>query len=351
MSAVAPAQALRLGAFVLGGLALLVLAIVSLVGGHLLAPTEPAVLRFQGSVYGLQPGAPVVLRGVRVGSVRSIGLQTDAQGRAFEIPVRVQIDRSQIRLADGQPGPGVAALVAQGLVARLSQQSLLTGLLYVDLDLRPGAARPPAPAGAAGAAGLPEIPTEPSAWQTLQAQLQGLDLGQLVRDVSATAAAARTLLADPQLRQTVQQLAQASHALQQLLALAQQRAGPLDRQLQATLADVRTASQRLAGALERTGAAADRVGGAAERVGAAAGRVEASLAPDAPLPGAVLGAAEALGRGAQALQQLGQQAAPPAQTLQQTLQEVGRAARALTELAELLERQPDALLRGRRAAP
>lgn len=348
MSAVAPAQALRLGAFVLGGLALLVLAIVSLVGGHLLAPTEPAVLRFQGSVYGLQPGAPVVLRGVRVGSVRSIGLQTDAQGRAFEIPVRVQIDRSQIRLADGQPGPGVAALVAQGLVARLSQQSLLTGLLYVDLDLRPGAARPPA---AAGVAGLPEIPTEPSTWQTLQAQLQGLDLGQLVRDVSATAAAARTLLADPQLRQTVQQLAQASHALQQLLALAQQRAGPLDRQLQATLADVRTASQRLAGALERTGAAADRVGGAAERVGAAAGRVEASLAPDAPLPGAVLRAAEALGRGAQALQQLGQEAAPPAQTLQQTLQEVGRAARALTELAELLERQPDALLRGRSAAP
>ena len=43
--------------------------IIALAGNSLFTRKEKAVMFFRGSVYGLQVGAPVVFRGVRVGSV------------------------------------------------------------------------------------------------------------------------------------------------------------------------------------------------------------------------------------------------------------------------------------------
>ena len=59
---------------------LLIAAVVVVFGGRLFAATEQAVMYFRGSVYGLQAGSPVVFRGVRLGSVRSVGV-VFAQGR------------------------------------------------------------------------------------------------------------------------------------------------------------------------------------------------------------------------------------------------------------------------------
>ncbi|MCK7494327.1 MAG: hypothetical protein MZW92_26435 [Comamonadaceae bacterium] len=60
----------------------------------------------------------------------------------FSIPVVVELERSAIRGLDGRSAAnqqelGLPALVERGLRAKLSMQSLLTGQLYVDLDLRP----------------------------------------------------------------------------------------------------------------------------------------------------------------------------------------------------------------------
>jgi paraquat-inducible protein B len=68
----------------------------------------------------------------------------------------------------------VADLVAQGLTAQLSMQSLLTGLLYVDLDLRPAGVvtATPRPRTGRRRRGLPEIPTVANTIQALQKQLQ-----------------------------------------------------------------------------------------------------------------------------------------------------------------------------------
>ncbi|HSM22395.1 MAG TPA: MlaD family protein, partial [Rubrivivax sp.] len=160
-----------MGLFTLAGLALLALAVV-VVGGRWLAASERAVMRFENSVFGLQVGAPVVFRGVRLGQVSAIGLVPTAAD-AVAIPVTAEFDRARLRdlLGAGADPPEstVAALVARGLVARLAMQSLLTGQLYVDLDL--DSARAAAPAGAASvparqhetvAAGLPVIPTTPT---------------------------------------------------------------------------------------------------------------------------------------------------------------------------------------------
>ena len=73
----------------------------------------------------------------------------------------------------------------------------------------------------------------------------------------------------------------------------------------------------------------------------------ALAAADSPLVQRVQQTADELARTASALRSQVSDDAPTLQNLNQTLRDVARAARATRELADLLERQPDALLRGR----
>lgn len=173
-----------IGAFVVGALVLVVGAVIALGGGGLFKPREPVVMYFRGSIFGLQVGAPVVFRGVRLGSVTDIGLAYDKGTGAFYIPVTAQLERRVIRdLAGADSGIGstltIAELVRDGLRAQLSMQSLLTGLLYVDLDFEPGKPAQlisPDPS-------IAEVPTVATAIQQLRTQFEQLDLGKLADDV------------------------------------------------------------------------------------------------------------------------------------------------------------------------
>ena len=339
----------RVGALALGGIVLLGLAIAA-VGGQWFTPRDRAVMRFERSVYGLNVGAPVVLRGVRVGQVTAVGL-APAVGGGLAMPVTATFDRAMLRdlLGADAPadGPALPVLVQRGLVARLSTQSLLTGLLYVDLDLVPGRA-----VAVATPAGTPlAIPTEATRLQTLQAQLEGLDLAQIGRDLAAVAGSARQLLGGPEARQLLQRSADAAAQLQQLAQALQQQLPPLARSAEATLADTRRTLAQLAPAVAH---ATGQVGTAAQQVSAAASQAQAlaqGLSQAAPPALAeVQRAAAALGQAADTLREAAADDSALRLNADRALQDVARAARALRELGELLERQPDALLRGR-AAP
>jgi paraquat-inducible protein B len=349
-------NALRIGLFAIGGLALLVAAIVAVFGSGLLSRTEQAVMYFSGSVHGLQVGSPVVFRGVRLGRVVALGVVHDATTGVFSVPVRAEIDRSLIHDPMGQPaashsGLSLAQLVARGLRAQLANQSLLTGQMFIDLDLPQNGSAPALLPAATAAAAVPraadgavQIPTQPSSLQGLMAQLQGVDLRGMVAEISAAAASARQLTASPQLLKAVDELAAAARSLQTLGQSLDKRVGPLADAAQATLGDTR----RAVGA---AGVVVDKVGGAAERVGAAAGRVDGLLAADSPLLTQVQRTADELARSSSALRQATAEDGPAAQNLERTLQDVSRASRAVRDLADMLERQPEALLRGRANAP
>jgi paraquat-inducible protein B len=150
MAAARPAV---VGGFVLGGLALAVAAVLFFGGTRLFAPTTRAVVFFEGSVAGLDLGAPVTFRGVRVGSVQHVALYLTFDGRA-RIPVTVELLPDQVILEgeDVRLGTGLERFVAAGLRAQLVQQSFVTGLLGIDLDFRPGT---PARTVAADTGGLP----------------------------------------------------------------------------------------------------------------------------------------------------------------------------------------------------
>lgn len=335
-------SATLIGLFVVVGLGLVAAGVLVATGGRLFSPKEQAVMYFQGSIYGLQVGAPVVFRGVRLGSVSAIGLVHESTTDQFTIPVRAEFDRDGITTvnADGSREKNaltLQALVARGLSAQLSMQSLLTGQQYIDLDLRPGKTgvlhRPPG-------SSVIEIPTTATTIQNLKAQLEGLDVRALADDVSGTARAVRDLVAGPALRDSVANLRQLTADLRVVSQTLAKRADPMARDAQATLHDTRAA-------LARLGQAADGVRDSAQRLGGTADKVGALADPQAPLVQAVQRTADELARAAAGLRSQTASDAPLMQDLDRTLQDVSRASRSVRELADLLERQPDALLRGR----
>jgi paraquat-inducible protein B len=341
-----------IGAFVVGGLALLIATVIVAGGGRFFTRKEYAVMHFSGSIYGLQVGAPVVFRGVRLGSVTSIGLVYDKAADRFSIPVLAELEPHIIRgMGDrrsdeeAERGETLQALVKRGLRAQLSLQSLLTGQLYVDLDLRPE--KPGQLRGGTYRSAI-EIPTTPTAIQALRGQLEGLDLRKLLDDVSAIAGSARSVLAGPQLKQALDNVVQITEQVQQLSERLNRRIDPLADAATATLGDSRRAIERVTGVLDKAGSAADKVSGAADRVGRAAERAGTMLAPEAPLVRDVQRAAAELAATAAALRQHTADDSGLMHNADRTLQDLSRAARAVRELADMLERHPEALLRGRR---
>ena len=354
-------QATRIGLFALGGLALLVAAVVVVFGGRFFTGSEQAVMQFRGSVYGLQVGSPVVFRGVRLGAVRSVGV-VYAQGR-FDVPVVVDLDAEVIHSAGGAsanttaattttttttatdtdtPGLSLAALVQQGLTGQLATHSLLTGQLYIDLDLRP--VGPVAVVVSRDAQGRLLIPTTLTRFQSLQDQLDSVDLSRMTDDLSATLVAARKLIAGPELQLTLSELAQTATSLKRLSATLDQRLPRLATSAQGTLQEASQASARL-------GTAADKLGSAADRVGGAAARAENLLAADSRVVLGVQQAADELSRAAAALRAAASDESATVQGVQRAMADLSRAARAVRELADTIEQQPQSLIRGKAAPP
>lgn len=331
-----------IGSFVVAGIALIATAIIALAGNSYFTRKERTVMHFSGSVYGLQVGAPVVFRGVRVGSVESIEVFYDRATDSFSIPVVAALDSDAVsgldgKRSDGDVGLALPALVERGLSAQLSMQSLLTGLLYVDLDLRPqrvGSLR-------GTYRGATEIPTTATAIQNLRDQFDGMDFRRVAEDISAIAASARAVVSGPQLKQALDDLAEITASFKRMSSRLDQRLDPLADELQRSLVSTRVA-------MDATGKAAKSVDSTAVGLGRTSERVSDLLAPEAPLVVNLQRAADEVARTATALRETTSSDSTLMLGADRALDDLSRAARALRDLAEALEQQPDALLRGRK---
>jgi paraquat-inducible protein B len=214
-------RALLVGSFIVGALALGVVAILSLGGMSLLAHKLRVVAVFNESIGGLEVGAPVTFRGARIGRVGGLRLHIDVQHQASWIPVYLDLDLDRISWAEGSVGgkrADLEAAVNAGLRAQLVSQGLVSGETSVNLDYRPDTA--------VRLAGRPEdvfeIPTVPSDLQDLKDQLLKLDLPKI-------GLKAQAVLTDVQL------------VTEEVRA----RIGPLTDGLQTTLATTTEAVHRL----------------------------------------------------------------------------------------------------------
>jgi paraquat-inducible protein B len=148
-----------IGIFVVGALVLLMIAIVVFGSGELFKKTNKFVLYFDGSVKGLAIGAPVMFRGVSIGTVKDISLIYDSKAGTITLPVIVEIEQGRIK---GTPSfgdlGGDKRMIALGLRGNLEVQSFLTGQLMISFDFYPDK-----PAKLRGIVNqYPELPTLPT---------------------------------------------------------------------------------------------------------------------------------------------------------------------------------------------
>jgi len=185
------------GSFVLGGIVLAVTVIAMVGSGSFFRHKQRLIAYFDGSVNGLDVGAPVKFRGVPIGRVTGVRLRLPAQPvDDRRIPVVVEID--QDRLIELGESKAVVSdekvaehLVAQGLRAQLELESFITGVLFVGLEMAPGS---PANFVLPRGSGYTEIPTLPTTLEEAQAkvnnvlnQLANLDVDGIGRSVIAAA--------------------------------------------------------------------------------------------------------------------------------------------------------------------
>lgn len=239
---------------------MLVALVLVLGSGKWFAHRERFVCFFTGSLNGLNVGAPVKFRGVKIGSVASILVNlpgrtprnqiTAERAQKLRLPVTIELDQNQMMAlgarGDLTAGTGLQQLIEAGLRARLATESLLTGLLYVELNFFPGT--PATLILSSGDKEYREIPTLPTQFEQLQedamrglGKLDQIDFPALVSSLTEAAQSARDFVSSPELRAAVVALGDAagslratSAATRQTLAKLGEDMGPLVRSLRKT---------------------------------------------------------------------------------------------------------------------
>jgi paraquat-inducible protein B len=171
------ANPVSVGLFVILGFALAVIGVLLFSSRSALHPRVKEILYFDSSLKGLEPGAPVKFRGVTIGSVLEVLVRHNQSSNDFSMPVIISIDK---KLAQSKSDEllqiGFRArldqLIEHGFRGRLDAESLVTGILYISLDIVPNA---PPPVFHQLTSQYLEIPTLPSDIQQLLSNLAHID--------------------------------------------------------------------------------------------------------------------------------------------------------------------------------
>ena len=93
----------RIGVFVVGAIALAVAAVIVFGSGRFFTEKETYISFFEGSVFGLNQGASVVCRGVKIGSVTDIKLLSEPEGMKIYIAVLYEIEPNKFHRRGPKP--------------------------------------------------------------------------------------------------------------------------------------------------------------------------------------------------------------------------------------------------------
>lgn len=241
-----------IGAFVIGAITLVVVAVIFLGGGKIFRERQTFVTYFEGSIQGLRVGANVNFRGVRIGQVRKVYVRFDESMLEFDLPVIIELEAGAIRTVAGgsitssESGERITALIERGLRAQLEMESFVTGQLLIDLDFHPGTT----PVFRDPKSAYQEIPTIPSDiqlalenMQEIVAKLKDLPVEEVLKNLTAAINGIEKLVNSPELANTlkgIDQLVNASET-QNLSSTLQKTMEKLD----STASEVKTLVQNI----------------------------------------------------------------------------------------------------------
>lgn len=328
-----PIKPLAIGGFLSGALVLLVVGVLLFGGDNLFKEKNSYVIFFDSALNGLNVGAPVKLQGVQIGNVKEISLEIDTvTGKIFK-PVVIEIDPQLLRDFSGgeqhishtqqQMMEDTQRLIDAGLKARLETQSLLTGLLYVDLNFYPEKSGRMNHKNYRDLMELPSVPTTVdeirNTADAILNKAKELPLEQMVKDMSETVRETRDLLKSDDMKNALAALAKSLQETQKLMITLNQQTAPLLNNVNGVAVDTRATlqsfNQQMLPVLKST---------------------EQSLAL----------AMQMLQQSQYTLKEV-EQLATPDSPLGQALIGVRDATRSLKDLTETLERQPDAIIYGK----
>jgi paraquat-inducible protein B len=332
-----------IGAFVVGAVALIVVAVIIIGGGRFFEKSIKLVAYFDGSVKGLGVGSKVQLKGVTIGQVSDVRLLFHPKTLKFINRVLIIIESGTIAgyqedagdekaLKEFQSDPAVLIdmLVNRGLRAKLAMESIVTGKLLVAMDFYPDTK--------VHLRGIEpeyiEIPTVPTDFEKLTKTLEELPLEDLVYEVRDAVAGIRKLVTSEELNQSLQALNQTLQRTEQLVAHIDDKVDPLAQRLDATLGHYGTLAQTIDRQVTPMARSITMTAAEAQQL---LQTVDASLGEALQQASATLETVQSFaGQDSQFQRELGD-----------TLNELSGAARAIRRLADYLETHPETLLRGK----
>ncbi|WP_039056323.1 intermembrane transport protein PqiB [Enterobacter sp. Bisph1] len=201
------------------------------------------LLFFKDSIRGLQPGAPVEFRGIRLGTVSKVPFFTKSMQQSlnddYRIPILIRIEPQRIANQFGEDPnmpEHLKELLKRGLRASLKTGNIVTGALYVDLDFYNNA---PPVGNMHEYAGYPIIPTMSGGLAQIQQRLMdtldkinNLPLNPMIQQATTTLSESQKTL--KRLQTTLDNLNKltASQSMQQLPADMQSTLRELNRSMQ-----------------------------------------------------------------------------------------------------------------------
>lgn len=310
-----------LGAFILTALAIAVIATLLVAGrGYDADNSQTVIMVFDGSVYGLNKGAPVAIRGANIGQVTDIRVRLQhGQEVRLWMEVEAVINRAAVSAVANRDAALGPELINSGLRAQLNNSSFLTGLLFVQLDFFPESdAEMRAPDS-----DYFEIPTIPSPFDQLVMDVNTLNFRSLAANLQDTAEAVRTLTTSDAFQKIPETTNQALQTVTQvgntLDALMTELRPQLEATLRSTAAAAEVAEQELPLLASETRAALAQMETALTSIDDAAVKAALLLEPDSPI----------------------------LYNLNRTLSELSRASRSLNAFTRSLDESPQSLLLGR----
>jgi paraquat-inducible protein B len=309
-----------IGAFIAGATVLIFVALLFFSGGRIFSKKETVIMYFEGSVQGLQIGAPVKLKGVILGQITDIQIIFQKDDKTIVTAVTADLVMERIN----SKGATVKSeffdeAIKNGMRAQLNFQSFLTGLLYVELDFYPESQ--------IKLYGLytdyRELPTIATQFEELSKSFAELDIKGMVNNVDEFVIELNKIVQSGEIQSTIKNVNRAAVSIEKTSNNVNIQVSQLAQNIEKTriqidklLDELNTQTPEVAKALNKS---LNDLSSSLDQVNKTAASIGNNFSEDAPL----------------------------INQLNTTLNDISRSAQAFRNLSETLEQQPEAVLRGK----
>ncbi len=309
-----------IGAFIVGAMVLIFIALIFFSGGRLFSKKEKVIMYFEGSVQGLQIGAPVKLKGVVLGEITDIQINFQNDDKTIVTAVTADLVMERINSKGVTvSGEFFSEAINNGMRAQLNFQSFLTGLLYVELDFYPESQ--------VKLYGLQtnyrELPTIATQFEELSKSFAEMDIKGMVTHIDEFAIELNKIIKSGEIQTTLKSVNRAAISIEKTSNNVSVQVSQLAKNIEKTraeidklVAELNTQTPELAKSLNKS---LKDLSLSLDQISKTAASIDNNFSEDAPL----------------------------INQLNSTLNDISRSAQAFRSLSETLEQQPEAVLRGK----